>query len=214
MLGCTDSGFKEASAGSCCGGRRRRRRRRWRLVTDRELSSTSQPALPSSPKSLQMSPRGELKRRGAFRLLAGIITEARTASWGSIQRLSSPEKMPEKMPGCSSREARLYLSIRRPASVINASANFFIFIRVGPPFGVPSNRLKTSNIGVMCRVTRLNDHGRLQATWCLSAESRSAARRPSAPSAPLRAHGEPPWSLRRNQEKRREGKPKPQYRVM
>lgn len=133
-----------------------------------------------------MSPRGELKRRGAFRLLAGIITEARTASWGSIQRLSSPEKM----PGCSSREARLYLSSRRPASVINASANFcfFIFIRVGPPFGVPSNRLKTSNTGVMCRVARLNDHGRLQATWCLSAESRSAARRPSAPSAPLRAH--------------------------
>lgn len=40
----------------------------------------------------------------------------------------------------------------------------------------------------MCRVTRLNDHGRLQATWCLSAESRSAARRPSAPSAPLRAY--------------------------
>lgn len=134
-----------------------------------------------------MSPRGELKRRGAFRLLAGIITEARTASWGSIQRLSSPEKM----PGCSSREARLNLSSRRPASVINASANiglFFIFIRVGPPFGVPPNRLKTSNIGVMCRVSRLNDHGRLQATWCLSAESRSAAGRPSAPSAPLRAH--------------------------
>lgn len=156
-----------------------------------------------------MSPRGGLKRRGAFRPLARIITEARAASWGSIQRLSSPEKM----PGCSSREARLYLSSRRPASVINASANFvffFIFIRVGPPFGVPSNRLKASNIGVMCRVTRLNDHGRLQATWCLSAESRSAARRPSAPSAPLRAYED---RLGRFVATRKSvGKPIPQYR--
>lgn len=65
---------------------------------------------------------------------------------------------------------------------------FFIFIRVGPPFGVPPNRSKTSNIGVMCRVTRFDDHGRFQATWSLSAESRSAAGRPPAPSGPLRAH--------------------------
>lgn len=124
MLGCTGSGYKEASAGSW-------RRRETAAAAVAALAVGDGPrtilrvsASPSIvPESLQMTPRGGLKRRGAFRPSAGLVTEARTASWGSIQRLSSPEKM----PGCSSREARLSLSSRRPASVINASANFVVF---------------------------------------------------------------------------------------
>lgn len=123
-------------------------------------------------------------QRGAFRLWAGIITEARRASRGSIQRLSSPEKM----PGCSSREARLHLSSRRTASVIDASADLFFHV-------YPRKR------AVWCPVQPLEDAaGVLRAEELalttaaghgqhgVSAESRSAARRPAAPRAPLRAH--------------------------
>lgn len=71
-------------------------------------------------KNLQMPLSGELKLRFVVCGLAEIVTEAKTATWGPIQRLSSPEKM----PGCSSREARLSLSSRRLTSVMNVSHNF------------------------------------------------------------------------------------------
>lgn len=134
------------------------------------------------PESLQMAPRGELKRRGRVSPVGWDNNRGEDGELGlDTKAFFAGENAGLQQPGGPS------LPFKSPTRLGYQRFSQFYY-RFYSPFGFPSNRLKTSFFGFLCRVTRLNDHGRLQATWCLSAESRSAARRPSAPSAPLRAH--------------------------
>lgn len=93
------------------------------------------------------------------------------------------------MPGCSSREARLCLSSRRPNSVTNVSRIFFscnhckctVVCLIHPLNHLAERYL--SNKSLFTTTAGYGQHG-------VSAESRSAARRPSVHFAPLDTYGD------------------------